>query len=218
MPVTGLIGRKLGMTQIFTQEGRWIPVTVVACGPCRIVQIRTRERDGYEAVQLGFQEAKEKHLNRPLLGHFRKAGVPGYRHLHEFRGPVEGLEVGQEITVSIFEKGDRVDVTGITKGKGFQGVIRRHGFQGGPASHGSMFHRAPGSIGSSSFPSRVFKNKRLPGHMGHVRRTVQNLEVVEVRREEHLLLVRGAVPGPRGAILWIRKSVKAGSREESQSA
>ena len=116
MPVTGLIGRKLGMTQIFTPEGEWIPVTVVACGPCRIVQIRTRERDGYEAVQLGFQEAKEKHLNRPLLGHFRKAGVPGYRYLHEFRGPVEGLEVGQEVTVSIFEKGDRVDVTGITKG------------------------------------------------------------------------------------------------------
>lgn len=208
--VNGLIGIKLGMTQIFAADGRIIPVTVVEAGPCRVVTRKVAGRDGYEAVQLSFKEAKEKHLTRPLLGHFKKNGVPPARYLSEFKSDNTSLKTGQEFTVEIFKEGDMIDVTGVTKGKGFQGVVKRHKFAGGPATHGSMFHRAPGSIGSSSYPSRVRKNKRLPGHMGNKRRTVQNLEVVGVRKEDNLLLVRGAVPGSRGSLVIVKKAVKGG--------
>jgi len=204
--VRGLIGKKLGMTQVFAPDGSVIPVTVVEAGPCRVVQKKTLERDGYEAVQLAYQEErKRRRLKRPLEGHFRKAGLPQYRYLREFRGPVDGVEVGQEVTVEIFRPGERVSVTGVSRGKGFAGVMRRYGYHGGPDSHGSMFNRAPGSIGSSAFPSRVWKNKGLPGHMGARRVTVKGLEVVEVRKEQNLLLLRGALPGSPGGLVLIRK-------------
>jgi len=208
--VNGLLGIKLGMTQIFSEDGKAIPVTVVEAGPCRVVMTKTMERDGYEAIQLAFKEVKKSRLNKPLLGHFQKHGVPPARYLAEFTGDVKAVKPGQEVTVEIFKEGDRVDVTGITKGKGFQGVIKRHGFHGGPASHGSMFHRAPGSIGSSSFPSRVWKNKKLPGHMGNRRCTVQNLEIVGVRKEDNLLLIKGAIPGAPGSLVRISRTVKGG--------
>ena len=204
----GLIGKKLGMTQIYTPEGVYIPVTVVETGPCRVAQKKTVSVDGYEAVQLAFGETKEKHVNRPEMGHLKKASLPPFRILREFRGNGDGLELGGTVTVEIFQKGDRVDITGVTKGKGFQGVMKRHNFAGGPATHGSMFHRAPGSIGSSSYPSRVWKNKKLPGQMGNKQRTIQNLEVVGVRPEENILLIKGAVPGHKGTLLVVRKSVK----------
>lgn len=207
--VQGLIGKKLGMTQIYTPEGRFVPVTVVEVGPCRVAQAKTIEKDGYVAVQLAFRESKEKHLTKPLLGHFKKAGLGPHRHLREFRGGDAVMALGQAVGVDLFQKGELVHVSGTTKGKGFQGVIKRHKFSGGPASHGSMFHRAPGSIGSSSYPSRVLKNKKLPGQMGNKKRTVQNIEVIDVRMEENLLLLRGAVPGSRGGIVIVRKAVKA---------
>lgn len=206
--VNGLLGIKLGMTQIFSADGRVIPVTVVEAGPCRVAMKKTAEKDGYDAAQISFKEAKVKHLTKPLLGHFKKNGVAPARHLAEFGGDVASLERGQELTVEIFKEGDMIDVTGVTKGKGFQGVVKRHKFAGGPATHGSMFHRAPGSIGSSAYPSRVRKNKRLPGHMGNKRRTVQNLEVVGVRREDNLLLIRGAIPGSKGSLVIVKKAVK----------
>jgi large subunit ribosomal protein L3 len=209
--VNGLIGKKLGMTQIYTAEGAYIPVTVVESGPCRVVQKKTTGTDGYDAVQVAFQEGKEKHLTKPRLGHLKKASLPPYRHLREFRGDdLDALTVGQTLTVEIFQKGDLVDVSGTTIGKGFQGVIKRHKFSGGPASHGSMFHRAPGSIGSSAYPSRVIKNKKLPGQMGNKRRTTQNLEIVGIRPEENILLIRGSVPGSSGGIVIIRKAIKQG--------
>lgn len=206
--MNGLLGIKLGMTQVFSADGRVIPVTVVEAGPCQVVMKKTAEKDGYDAAQLSFKEAKEKHLTKPLLGHFKKNGAAPARHLAEFGGDVASLEKGQELTVEIFKEGDMIDVTGMTKGKGFQGVVKRHKFAGGPATHGSMFHRAPGSIGSSAYPSRVRKNKRLPGHMGNKKRTVQNLEVVGVRKEDNLLLIRGAIPGSKGSLVIVRKAVK----------
>lgn len=202
----GLVGQKLGMTQIFTSSGEAVPVSVVQVGPCRVVRFRTAEKDGYNAVQIAFQEVKENRLTQPVLGQFKKAGVVPARYLREFRGDQEGLEVGQVVTADLFQQGEKVDVVGISKGKGFAGVIKRHHFSGGPATHGSMFHRAPGSIGSSSFPSRVWKNKKLPGHMGSQQVTVKNLEVLEVRKEEGLLLIRGAVPGSPGTLLLIKKT------------
>ncbi|RME68064.1 MAG: 50S ribosomal protein L3 [Nitrospirae bacterium] len=202
--MTGILGKKIGMTQVFDEQGNAIPVTLIQAGPCQVVQVRTPDRDGYEAVQLGFEEIKkEKRVNRPMMGHFKKAGVPPYRVLREFR--MSGLEVGQTVTVEVFQKGDTVHVSGISKGKGFQGMIKRHGAGGGPASHGSKFHRAPGSIGASAFPSRVWKGHPMPGRMGGVRVTVKNLKVVDVKPEMNLLLVKGAVPGPKGAYLEIRK-------------
>lgn len=206
--VNGLIGIKLGMTQIFSSDGRVIPVSVVEAGPCRVVSKKTVERDGYEAVQLSFKEVKEKYLTRPLSGHFKKNGIPPSKYLAEFKGDIALLKIGQDVGVDIFKEGDMIDVTGVTKGKGFQGVVKRHKFAGGPATHGSMFHRAPGSIGSSSYPSRVRKNKRLPGHMGNKRRTVQNLEIVGVRKEDNILLIRGAIPGSRGGLVMVKKGVK----------
>ena len=216
--VNGLIGKKVGMTQIFGADGSLIPVTVVEAGPCRVVFKKTVEKDGYNAVQISFKDAKEKHLTKPVLGHFKKNGVSPARYLAEFTaGDAASLTAGQELTVEIFKEGELIDVSGVTKGKGFQGVMKRHKFAGGPATHGSMFHRAPGSIGSSAYPSRVRKNKRMPGHMGDKKRTVQNLEIVGVRKEDNLLLIRGAIPGSPGSLVIVRKAVK-GSQGKGENA
>jgi large subunit ribosomal protein L3 len=205
----GLIGKKIGMTQLFARDGKMIPVTVIQASPCTVVQKKTTERDGYSALQLGFEEVDIKRANSPLAGHFKKAGVGSFRHLREFRlESAEGIEVGQGIGVDIFKPGERVDVIGVSKGKGFAGGVKRHHYKGGKATHGSMHHRAPGSIGASSFPSRVFKGQRLPGHMGQDRVTIQGLEVIDVKREQNLLLVKGAVPGGKNSLLLIRDSVK----------
>ncbi|MFZ6016509.1 MAG: 50S ribosomal protein L3 [Nitrospirota bacterium] len=202
--MVGILGKKLGMTQIFAEDGKLYPVTVVEAGPCCVIQVKTLDNDGYEAVKLGFSEVrKEKRLNRPLSGMFKKAGVRPYRILKEF--PMSGLKVGELVTVGRFAKGDRVSVTGISKGKGFQGVMKRFHYAGGPGSHGSMFNRAPGSIGASSFPSRVWKNKGLPGHMGSERVTIKNLEIVDVKADQNLLLIRGALTGAKGTYLEIKK-------------
>lgn len=202
----GLLGKKLGMTQVF-DENRFTPVTVIEAGPCRVVTVKTKEKDGYEAVQLSFGEVKERKLSKAELGHLQKKQAPASRVLREFKKDGEVTE-GQAVTVSMFKKGDWVDVIGISKGKGFQGVVKRHHYAGGPESHGSMFHRAPGSIGASSFPSRVWKGKSLPGHMGSERVTTQRLKVIESRPDEHLLFVRGAVPGAANGIVIVRKSKK----------
>lgn len=206
----GLLGRKLGMTQIFDEEGRAVPVTVVQAGPCVVVQKKTEEKDGYRALQLGFGEIKEKKVNKPMAGHFRKAAVKPVRYLREFRldddGEEDRYEVGQELTVELFSAGEYVDVTGISKGKGFLGPIARHGFGRGPMSHGSKYHRGPGSLGSSTFPGRVFKGRKMAGRTGGERVTVRGLKVVRVDPERNLLLIQGAVPGPRGGIVSIRKT------------
>ena len=207
-----LIGRKVGMTQIFDEKGAVIPVTVIEAGPCPVVQIKTVETDGYNAVQLGFGEVKENKVNKPELGHFKKASVKAVKHLREFRACPECLsevKVGDEIKVDTFAIGDKVDIQGITKGKGFQGVIKRHGQSRGPMGHGSMYHRRPGSMGSTSTPGRVFKGKKLPGHMGVEKVTVQNLEVVKVDLDKNAILIKGSVPGNKGSILKIKNSVKA---------
>lgn len=195
------------MTQVFDQN-RLTPVTVIEAGPCRVVTVKTKERDGYEAVQLSFGEVKERKLSKAELGHLKKNQAPASRILREFEKDGEPT-VGQSVTVDMFKKGDWVDVIGISKGKGFQGVVRRHHYAGGPESHGSMFHRHPGSIGASSFPSRVWKGKALPGHMGSERITTQRLKVVESRPDEHLLFVRGAIPGAANGIVVVRKSKKS---------
>jgi len=205
--VEGIIGKKIGMTQIFDDEGNVIPVTVIKAGPCTIIQKKTKEKDGYEALQLGLVEEKpKKHPNKPEQGHFKKSGSPVLKVLREvkYQGPEE-LKEGDQVLVDIFEVGEKVHVVGISKGKGFQGVVKRHGFAGGDAAHGSMFHRAPGSIGASSFPSRVIKGMRMGGRMGGDRVTVRNLKVVQVDKENHLLLVKGAVPGANGGIVLIKK-------------
>jgi large subunit ribosomal protein L3 len=203
----GLIGKKLGMTQVF-DESRLTPVTVIEAGPCQVVAVKTKERDRYEAVQLSFGEVKERRLSKPELGHLKKNQASPSRVLREFRKDGEPA-VGQFVTVGMFKKGDWVDVIGVSKGKGYQGVVKRHHYAGGPESHGSMFHRAPGSIGASSFPSRVWKGKTLPGHMGSERVTVQRLKVVESRSEENLLFVRGAIPGAVNGVVVVRKSKKS---------
>ena len=205
----GLIGRKLGMTQIFAADGASVPVTVIEAGPCVVIQKKTEETDGYNAIQLGFDRKRQKNVTKPLQGHFAKADRGFFRVLREFKtqAAVE-LEPGQELTASIFAVGDFVDVTGTSKGRGFAGGVKRHGFRGGKASHGSMFHRAPGSIGASAAPSRVFKGQRLPGHMGDVRKTVQNLLIMGVRPELNVILVKGAVPGSKNGIVVIKNAVK----------
>lgn len=204
----GILGKKLGMTQIFTDDGSVIPVTVIEAGPCVVVAKKTQDRDGYTSVQLGFLPQKAQRMNKPMLGHFQKRGLPPYRVLREFRGSpqeLDGLEEGQEVTVSIFQPGEKVKVTGKSKGKGFQGVMKRHGFRGSRDSHGARYHRAPGSIGQCTFPARVFKGLKMPGQMGNRKVTVRGLEVVEVLPEKNLLLVKGSVPGPRQGLLIIRK-------------
>ncbi len=205
----GIIGKKLGMTQIFHEEGGVVPVTVVQAGPCKVVQVKTPAREKYSAVQLGFEERDVKRVKKPLQGHFSKAQVPSFRHLKEFRVEDPGsFQVGQEITVETFKVGDRVDVTGVSKGKGFMGVVKRWGFRGGRATHGSMFHRAPGSIGASSYPSRVWPGQRMGGHKGNQGVTLQNLEVIDIRPGQNLLLIKGAVPGGPRALLFIHEAKK----------
>ncbi len=207
MPVEGIIGRKVGMTQAYAQDGRAIPVTVLEAGPCVVVQRRSKEKDGYSAVQLGLVEARKvKRVTKPMKGHFDKAGLPPCRVLREF--PVTDgadMKVGDKVSVGLFAPGDKVTVVGVSKGKGFQGVMKRHHFRGGAATHGSMFHRAPGSIGSSAYPSRVLKGMRGAGHMGQDRVTVKNLTVVQVDAESNILVVKGAVPGAGGGYVVIRK-------------
>ena len=199
-----IVGRKLGMTQIFDDEGRSIPVTVVQAGPCTVVQKKNKQRDGYDALQVGYEAAKEKHLSRAQIGHCKAAGVAPVRVLEEIRlDEPSDLAVGDQITVAAFSAGDVVKVTGRTIGRGFQGVVRRHGFSGGRMTHGSHFHRAPGSIGASADPSHVRKGTKLPGHMGDRRVTIKNLRVVEVLPEENLLLIRGGVPGAINGLLRI---------------
>ncbi|MDR4495204.1 MAG: 50S ribosomal protein L3 [Nitrospirales bacterium] len=202
--IQGLVGKKLGMLEVYDEDRTLTPVTMIEAGPCGVVQVKTNETDGYSRVQIGFQSTSKGKLCKPELGHLKKAGEEYWRHLAEFSSK-GSLEPGQQIKADIFSKGDSVSVQAISKGKGFQGVIKRHHFAGGPASHGSMFHRAPGSLGQSSFPSRVFKNKKLPGHMGHRRITVKGLSIVDVRVEENILLVSGSVPGPVGGMVVIKK-------------
>ena len=206
--MVGILGKKIGMTELFDENGELIPVTVIEAGPCPVVQVKTKDRDGYEAIQVGFGDLRPQRVNRPLKGIFDKAGVSPKKVLHEFRTESdEAYEVGQVIEVSAFQAGDQVHVTGTSKGKGFQGVVKRHKFHGGPKTHGqSDRHRAPGSIGASSYPSRVFKGMRMAGRMGNERVTVKNLQVFEADSERNVLLIQGAVPGPNGGLLIIRKS------------
>ena len=205
-----LIGKKVGMTQIFDEKGKVIPVTVIEAGPCVVAQVKTVESDGYNAVQLGFGDVKESKVNKPIKGHFTKSKLTLKKHLREFRiDDVASVKVGDELKADVFTKGDKVDIQGTSKGKGFQGVIKRHGQSRGPMGHGSMYHRRPGSMGPTSTPGRVFKGKKLPGHMGGNTITIQNLEVVSVDLDKNVILVKGSVPGANGAILKIKSSVKA---------
>ncbi len=207
--VTGLLGTKLGMTRIFTDDGRWIPVTVLEAGPCTVVQRKTADTEGYDAAQLGYGEVKEARRTKPQLGHFAKSKVTPKRVLQEFRVAADSeLKAGDEVRADLFEAGEYVDVCGTSKGKGFAGVMKRHGFAGGPGGHGSNFHRAPGSVGQSADPAKVYKGKRMPGRMGGERVTIQNLEVVKVDSEKNLILVRGCVPGATGGTIVVQKSVK----------
>jgi len=210
MMTKGLIGKKLGMTQVFSDEGVSVPVTVIEVEPSVVIQRKTRETDGYDALQLGYGRIKQKNVTKALQGHFKKADKGLFRVLREFRMEVEGCEPGQELTADAFEPGEYVDIVGTTKGKGFAGVVKRHGFGGGRATHGSMFHRAPGSIGASADPSRVFKGTRLPGRMGNERKTVQNLLVWGVRPEMNVILIRGAVPGSKNGFVLIKQAIKKG--------
>ena len=205
----GILGKKIGMTQIFTEHGEVIPVTVVEAGPVVVTQIKTTENDGYTAIQVGFQDAKEKSLNKPQKCHLAAANTLK-KHLKEFRvDSVEEYTVGQEIKADLFAAGELIDVTGISKGKGFQGPIKRHGQSRGPETHGSRYHRRPGSMGACSYPGRVFKNKKLAGHMGSVKVTVQNLEVVRVDADKNFILVKGAIPGAKGSVVTLKEAVKA---------
>jgi len=202
----GLIGRKVGMTQLFDEKGDVVPVTVIEAGPCTVTEIRTSERDGYTALQLGFGTNKEKRFTKPYLGQFTKRNLPPSRHLREFRIPdVSAYTLGQTLNASVFEKGEHIDVEGTTKGRGFAGIIKRHGFKGGHASHGPTMGREPGSIGSSAYPSRVIKGKRLPGRMGGKTLTTKNLLVAGVDAEQNVLLVRGAIPGPTNGLIFVLK-------------
>ena len=204
-----IIGKKVGMTQIFDENGFVIPVTVIEAGPCTVAQVKSVDTDGYNAVQLGFGEVKDKHINKPEKGHFAKSKLAAKKHLREFRVDSADVKVGDEVKADVFVAGDKIDVQGTTKGKGFQGVIKRHGQHRGPMGHASMYHRRPGSMGSTSTPGRVFKGKKLPGHMGVQTVTIQNLDVVRVDMDKNVLLVKGSVPGPKGAILKIKATVKS---------
>ena len=206
-----ILGKKIGMTQIFTEEGLSIPVTAVQAGPVSVLQVKTDEQDGYCAVKVGYDDIKESKANKPMKGNFDKAGVTPKRYLKEIRlEDAEGFEVGKDINVAeMFSEGDVVDITGVSKGKGFAGTVKRHRTSRGPETHGSHYHRAPGSMGGASNPSRVFKGKKLPGHMGSEQVTIQNLVIVKVYEDNNLLLVKGAVPGPKGGVLVIKEAVKA---------
>ena len=203
-----ILGRKVGMTSVFTEDGRYVPVTVIEAGPCTVVERRTKEKHGYEAVALGFGTVKKRRLTRALAGHYKKQGIDAVRYVREFRDDIEGVEAGATITVAEFEPGDRVDVVGVSKGHGFSGGIKRHNFSGGGASHGSMIHRQPASNGDTN-AGRTVKGSRRPGHYGADRTTLQNLEVVRADAERNLLLIRGPVPGAKNALVVVRKSVKS---------
>jgi large subunit ribosomal protein L3 len=207
-----MIGKKIGMTQIFDEKGIVIPVTVVEAGPLTVVQKKTVETDGYNAIKVGYEKVQEKKLSKPELGQFTKTKLAPMKYLKEFRlEDISGYEIGQELKAEdMFQSGDKIDVSGISKGKGFQGTIKRFGQKGGPKTHGSMYHRRPGSMGSNTSPARVFKGKKLPGHMGMDNTTIQNLEVVRVDADRNLILVKGAVPGPKGGLLVIKNTVKSG--------
>jgi large subunit ribosomal protein L3 len=217
----GLIGRKVGMTQVFADDGNHVPVTIIEAGPCTVIGLRTRERHGYDALQLGF-EPKKKNVSKPVAGAFKKVNVAPMGVVREVRleksEQVQGYQIGQALTAEVFASGELVDVVGVTKGKGFQGGVKRFGWYGGDATHGSMFHRAPGSIGASSDPSRVWPGHRLPGRMGGVRRTVLNVRIVRVMPEQNLVLLRGAVPGANGSLVLIRKSVKTTKQQQQKAA
>lgn len=208
----GILGKKVGMTQVFDENGEVIPVTLIEAGPCYITQMKTVEKDGYNAIQIGFGETSEKRLGKPRAGHLKKADVSPVRHLREFRvSDLEGYEAGQKIDVSAFEVGDHVDVTGVSKGKGFAGVVKRHGFRGGPKTHGQSDRwRAPGSVGAGSTPGRILKGMRMAGRMGNERVTVMNVQVVLVDADKNLLAVKGSVPGPKNGLVTVREAVKAG--------
>jgi large subunit ribosomal protein L3 len=216
--VKGILGRKIGMTQVFEDGGRAVPVTVVEAGPCRVAQTKTPERDGYAAIQLAFDAARR--VNKPLAGHFAKAGVEPARHLVELRlDDIGEHSTGETIRADVFEAGELVDVVGVTKGKGFAGVMKRHNFSGLSASHGTeRKHRSPGSIGACATPARVFKGTRMAGHLGHVRVTTLNLEVIRADPERNLLLLKGAVPGPKGGLVMVRSAVRLRRREQSKAS
>ena len=201
----GLIGKKIGMTSVFSADGKNVPCTVIEVGPCVVTQVKTAETDGYDSIQLGFMEKKEKNSLKPELGHFKKAGVAAMRHLAEFKGFEDRFKLGEQITVDIFNDVMYVDVVGTSKGKGFQGVVKRHGFSGAEKTHGHRYQRSPGSVGAASTPSKVNKGMKMGGQMGNERVTVQNLQVIKVISEHNLLLVKGSVPGGKGAILYIEK-------------
>jgi len=208
MKTLGILGKKLGMTRIFKEDGTICPVTVIEAGPCPVMQIKTQDKEGYNAVQLGYDAIAERKVNKPMKGHMAKAGKDLYRTLKEFPlDAVEEYELGQDITVEIFSAGDKVKVTGTSKGKGFQGVMKRHNFAGSRASHGAeKVHRVPGSIGNATFPGRVWKGKKMPGQMGNARVTVSNVEIVDVRPEDNVLVVKGQIPGPNNGLVMIRKN------------
>jgi large subunit ribosomal protein L3 len=207
--MSALLGKKIGMTNLFSAEGKLIPVTVVKAGPCVVTQIKTKKSDGYNALQLGFDEKKVEKLNKPIAGHLKKSTDKGLNVLREFRTDEIGdIETGTILSIDMFSIGDKVNVSGITKGRGFQGTIKRHGFSRGPETHGNRNHRKPGSIGNSAWPGKVFKGKKLPGHMGTDRETVKNLTIVDIKPDDNLLLIKGAVPGFKTGILEVRKVIK----------
>ena len=207
--MSALLGKKIGMTNVFSEDGKLIPVTVVQAGPCVVTQVKTKESDGYNALQLGFDEKKVEKLNKPIAGHLKKTTDKGFRVLREFRtDDKEKIESGATLSIDMFTVGDKVNISGISKGRGFQGTIKRHGFSRGPETHGSRNHRKPGSIGNSAWPGKVIKGKKMPGHMGTNRETVKNLTIIDIKHEENLLLVKGPVPGFKTGILEVRKVLK----------
>jgi large subunit ribosomal protein L3 len=204
--IKGLLGKKLGMTSVFSNDGRSVPVTVIEAGPCTVTQIKTRANDGYDALQIGFGEKKKSRANKPLMGHCAKAGDKAYAFLREFSvDDPDAYKLGQAIDLAIFNVGDKIEVSGNTKGRGFAGTIKRHGFHRGPKTHGSKNYREPGSIGQCAWPSKVFKGKKMPGRYGATRNTVKNLEIIDIRPDQHLILVKGAIPGPTTGTVEIRK-------------
>ncbi|MFI5324071.1 MAG: 50S ribosomal protein L3 [Thermodesulfobacteriota bacterium] len=212
--IEGILGKKLGMTEFFLENGTAIVATVIEAGPCYVVQKKTAGKDGYEALQIGFEEVKPQRVAKPMLGHFKKAGVSPLRHLVEFSAAEGEYKPGDRIKADVFKEGEKVDVVGTSKGKGFAGAMKRHHFSGQPASHGGMAHRRPGGIGSNTYPARVWKGQRMPGHMGHERVTMQGIQVFRVDTEKNLIIVKGSVPGPKGGLVIIKRTSK-GSRESA---
>ncbi|MCP4023303.1 MAG: 50S ribosomal protein L3 [Desulfobacteraceae bacterium] len=203
---TSLLGKKIGMTSVFSSDGRLVPVTVLQVGPCVVTQVKTVETDGYNALQMGFEEKSMEKVTKPLAGHFKKASDKGFKHLREFRSDsVEDVELGTTIGIDTFSVGDKITISGISKGRGFQGTIKRHGFSRGPETHGNRNHRKPGSVGNSAWPGKIIKGKKMPGHMGVDRNTVKNLTVIDIKQDENILLVKGAVPGSKTGIIEVKK-------------